>query len=276
MRAKTLKDESIQLIEITGHAPISGYNVEKHNHSYYQICYVIEGKGIVSIDNKNFKMSIGDIFIFNPFEYHSLKSDKKYPSKTIVIGIGVKNNIWSLYIPKEHNIISKIKDTKTQNVKDILKHVIKEHSKKELGYKEIEISLLNQLLVTIKRIITKNSDKRAIFPHKYVKKTDRTEQIKNYIYRNFKNKLSLDNIAQAVFLSKYHLLHVFKKALGVTPYEYIQQLRIDDAKHLLNTTNKTISEIAFEVGFESISQFNRAFKKITTTSPTQYKNRKIS
>ena len=40
-----------------------------------------------------------------------------------------------------------------------------------------------------------------------------------------------------------------------------------------NTTNKTVSEIAFEVGFESISQFNRTFKKITKTSPTQYKNR---
>jgi len=143
-----------------------------------------------------------------------------------------------------------------------------------LNIKKIEISLLNQLLVTIKRIITKNSDKRAIFPHKYVKKTDKMEQIENYIYRNYKNKLSLDNIAQAVFLSKYHLLHVFKKNLGLTPYEYIQRLRIDDAKHLLNTTNKTISEIAFEVGFESISQFNHTFKKISKTSPTKYKIRK--
>ncbi len=273
MRAKTLKDDSIQLIEITGHAPIPGYNVERHNHSYYQICYVIEGKGTVSISNKNFKMSKGDIFIFNPFEYHSLKSDEKHPSETIVIGIGLKNNIWSLYIPKEYNIISKTKDTKTKNVKDILKHVIKEHSKKELGYKEIEISLLNQLLVTIQRIIKKNLDKRTIFSHKYVKKTDRMEEIKNYIYRNYRNKLSLDNIAQAVFLSKYHLLHEFKKALGITPYEYIQQLRIDDAKRLLNITNKTVSEIAFEVGFESISQFNRTFKKISKTSPSQYKNR---
>ena len=276
MRTETAKDDSVQLIEITGHAPIPAYNVERHNHSYYQICYVIGGKGAVSINNKNFKMSKGDIFIFNPFEYHSLKSDKKHPSETIVIGIGLKNNIWSLYIPKEYNIISKIKDVKTQNVKAILKHVIKEHSKRELGYKEIEISLLNQLLVTIKRIITKNSDKRVIFSHKYVEKTDRMEQIKNYIYRNYKNKLSLDNIAQAVFLSKYHLLHVFKKALGITPYEYIQQLRIDDAKRLLNTTNKTVSEIAFEVGFESISQFNRTFKKISKTSPTQYKSRRLA
>jgi len=263
---------AIQLIEITEHAPISGYNVEKHNHSHYQICYVMEGKGTVSINNKNFKMSKGDIFVFNPFEYHSLKSDKKYPSKNIVIGIGMENNIWSLYTPKEYNIISKMKDTKMQNVKAILKYIIKEHSKKELRYKEIEISLLTQLLVTIQRIIKKNLDKRTIFPHKYVKKTDRMEEIKNYIYRNYRNKLSLDNIAQAVFLSKYHLLHGFKKALGITPYEYIQQLRIDDAKRLLNTTNKTVSEIAFEVGFESISQFNRTFKKITKVSPSQYKN----
>jgi len=42
----------------------------------YQVCYVIDGKGPVSINDKNFEMSKGDIFIFNPFEYHSLKSDK--------------------------------------------------------------------------------------------------------------------------------------------------------------------------------------------------------
>lgn len=94
---------------------------------------------------------------------------------------------------------------------------------------------------------------------------------KKYIQSFYQEPLSLDDAARAVNASTRHFCKVFKQATGITFTDYLARVRVEKAKHLLQNPNLRVSEIAFETGFESISQFNRSFKRITGQTPTAFR-----
>jgi AraC-like DNA-binding protein len=94
---------------------------------------------------------------------------------------------------------------------------------------------------------------------------------KRYIKDRYHERISLDEAARAVNTSTRHFCKVFKSATGITFTDYLARVRVEKAKHLLTNPHLRVSEIAFETGFESISQFNRSFKRITGQSPTQFR-----
>jgi len=95
---------------------------------------------------------------------------------------------------------------------------------------------------------------------------------KKYISERFQEHITLDEAAQAVNASTRYFCQVFKEATGITFTDYLARTRVEKAKHLLQNPHLRVSEIAFETGFESISQFNRSFKRITDMSPTQFRD----
>lgn len=99
---------------------------------------------------------------------------------------------------------------------------------------------------------------------------------KKYIQERYAESLSLDQAAKAVNASTRHFCKVFKEATDITFTDYLSRVRVEKAKHLLGNPHLRVSEIAFETGFESISQFNRSFRRITGQSPTQYRSEKHS
>lgn len=94
---------------------------------------------------------------------------------------------------------------------------------------------------------------------------------KKYITERFNERISLDEAAHAVNSSTRHFCKVFKEATGITFTDYLARVRVEKAKHLLQNPHLRVSEIAFETGFESISQFNRSFKRVAGMSPTQFR-----
>jgi AraC-like DNA-binding protein len=94
---------------------------------------------------------------------------------------------------------------------------------------------------------------------------------KEYIQQNQGEPLSLTSVAKAVNTSSFYFCKLFKKATGLNFTNYVSRVRIEKAKNLLLNPNLRISEIAFEVGFQSLTHFNRIFKKIIGRSPTEYR-----
>ena len=84
-------------------------------------------------------------------------------------------------------------------------------------------------------------------------------------------ELSLTKVAKAVGINANHLSEKFKQVTGVNFVDYIALIRFEKACHFLLNSNLRISEIAFSVGFQSLSQFNRVFKKLAGKSPTEYR-----
>jgi AraC-like DNA-binding protein len=94
---------------------------------------------------------------------------------------------------------------------------------------------------------------------------------RNFIDKHFEEELSLPRVAKAVNISGNHLSEKFKQVTGVNFVEYIARTRLEKARTLLHDVDLRVSEIAFAAGFQSLSQFNRVFKKFSGKSPTEYR-----
>ena len=100
--------------------------------------------------------------------------------------------------------------------------------------------------------------------------------ITEYIDKNFINKLTLETLADIAHGSPYHLHRTFKKITGITPVEYIQQVRLNAAKEYLIQTNKAIADISICVGMPNTSYFFTLFRRKTGQTPAQYRELKRS
>lgn len=94
---------------------------------------------------------------------------------------------------------------------------------------------------------------------------------KQFITEHQTEELSLEQVANAVHTSKFYFCKMFKKATGINFTDYLSRVRTERAKNLLLNPNLRVSEIAYEVGFQSLTHFNRVFKRILGRSPTDYR-----
>jgi AraC-like DNA-binding protein len=94
---------------------------------------------------------------------------------------------------------------------------------------------------------------------------------RKFIEEHSREELSLTRVAKAVNINANHLSENFKQVTGINFVEYIARTRFKTACDLLRNPNLRISEIAFEAGFQSLSQFNRVFKSFSGKSPTEYR-----
>lgn len=99
--------------------------------------------------------------------------------------------------------------------------------------------------------------------------------VKNYIDNNYDSDLSLDFLSYSKFVSKYHLLRLFKKYYGMTPRQYLIDKRIEMSKEKLKN-NLSVTETCFAVGFESVGSFSTLFKNKTNQTPSQFKKEQLS
>ena len=92
---------------------------------------------------------------------------------------------------------------------------------------------------------------------------------RSFMRKNLSQKIELDEIAATAFMSRFHFIRIFKQVYGLTPREYLKDLRIDKAKELLKE-GVSVTQTCFNVGFNSLPTFSSAFKKGTGHSPRAY------
>jgi AraC-like DNA-binding protein len=98
---------------------------------------------------------------------------------------------------------------------------------------------------------------------------------RTYIEENITEELPLSRVAQAVHTSSFYFCKMFKKVTGLNFTHYVSRVRVEKAKTLLQNPNLRISEIAFDVGFQSLTHFNRVFRNITGASPTEFRRTEV-
>jgi len=112
---------------------------------------------------------------------------------------------------------------------------------------------------------------KTLYPH-----NDLTKQIiesRHYIDKHFSEDINLDKIAGKALVSKFHFIRVFKRYYGRTPNQYLQEVRIEMAKKILQK-GKSIDEVCHAIGFGSKTSFISLFKKKTGFTPLAYQNKK--
>src|SRR4051812_16058493 len=97
------------------------------------------------------------------------------------------------------------------------------------------------------------------------------QKAREYIEQHKMEPLSLGAVAHASGASVFHFCKVFKKSTGLKFTDYVARIRLEDAKTQLLNPSRRISEVAYDVGFQSLTQFNRMFKRIFGQSPTEFR-----
>ncbi|RKN85220.1 AraC family transcriptional regulator [Paenibacillus ginsengarvi] len=97
-------------------------------------------------------------------------------------------------------------------------------------------------------------------------------QVLDYMHEHFTDKINIDTLAAIALQSRYHFIRSFKSILGMTPYQYMLALRVEEAKSRLGRSEATVTEISFRLGFSSTSQFYRVFAKTVGVTPEQYRS----
>ena len=238
----------------------------KFKRKYYEISAFIEGNGVYYTNETSHHIEKNCVSTFKPEQSFILSGGPfiRY-SITVFPQILTKFEKEVLKTFSSSPII-KLPQKNFSRIIDVAKNM---HELKHTDRHREEILhiLLSLILLEIYKCISTNvsleSDHKTVPPTVY--------SILNYINKNYGKKLSLEIIAKDLNYSVPNIRKSFKKHMGVSISEYILNYRIDQAKHLLTTTNKNMNEIAEACGFSSANYLSLIFKEKESLSPLAYK-----
>ncbi|MBI9048141.1 MAG: AraC family ligand binding domain-containing protein [Anaerolineaceae bacterium] len=235
-----------------------------HFHDYYVIGYIEKGKRHLVCNQQEHWLKDGDVTFFNPQEPHSCE---QVDGKTM-----------------DYRSINIKPDVMQQVVQDIFGEkrlprftpTVLYHSELTVSIKELHMMICDEqvdfkkeelFFILMEQLIREYSDFNAIEePHG---QHQLVEKICNYLSEHFDRAISLDELSDVAGISKYHLLRTFTRQKGITPYSYLETIRINKAKVMLENGASPL-EVTFQTGFSDQSHFTNYFKKLIGLTPKQY------
>lgn len=232
----------------------------------YILLYIAHGNGSFSSSTKkNIKLQAGTAILLFPDEWHNYKPIRS--DGWDEYWIGFKGYLMEKRV--QNGFFNKQKELfyvgPSMEIIQLYKSAINIAKEQKAGYQQVLAGIAGLLLG-----ITYSQDKDASFGQ-----TDMLYQInkaKMIIFESLHTNINLEDIANQICMSYSWFRHVFKKYTGLSPYQYILELRIEKSKELLITTTLTSQEIAYKVGYEDPMHFGIIFKKKTGFSPIKYRN----
>lgn len=240
-------------------------------HEHENICeilFILDGEGRMIINSDVHYVKKGDIIVFNSKTLHEEFSCSHSPIEFIYFGIrslqieGLEKNT---ILSDTCNPIVNMDDY-YDSIKTILLFVYKEFLEKEKGYEKICTEQLSSIIRLIQRVSFANE------------KEDDEEllnglAIKTFLDKNYKEHMSLKELALEFNISPYYLSHLFFESYQISPINYVNNRRMGDAKWLLLNTDKKVKEIAQLLGYTNENYFSHFFKNKTGISPLSYRKK---
>ena len=267
MMESDIKSLSFQLESITKSKYDSDWHSTLHTHPFTELFYVVDGKGEFNIQGQLFPVKANDFVIINPQVEHTELSSPDEPLEYIVLGIrGLSfSNLTPVSEGGHPFSFFNLRDEQ----KDILRYLnamVQEATSQQMSYELVCHNLLEILLIKILR--HQHFDLEV---GKQSKATKDISFIKHYLETYYHESIQLEDLASMTHLSRFYISHSFKKEIGMSPMEYLIDIRIKESKILLRTTNYSISQVADIVGFTTPTYFSKQFRKSTGISPTDYR-----
>lgn len=231
----------------------------------YQLLYIASGKAHFYFNGKEQTVSAGNMVLYRPKEeqrYYYYGSEHPEVYWVHFTGNNVKNILRKYGIADDmHVICSGI----SMDYKQLYLNMIQELQLKQEDYEELLVNYLNQLLILIHRqLLTKPRKKNPAI-------MDDMAQAAEYFRAHYNKPISIEDYAASHNISVSWFIQNFKQYTNTTPAQYVQLLRITNAKFLLETTNYNISEISNLIGYENPLYFSRFFRKQFGVSPSQFR-----
>lgn len=235
-----------------------------HFHEYYVIGFIEKGQRFLSCKNKEYIIEPGDLLLFNPHDNHTCE---QIDGKTLdyrCINIQPENMSKAIFeiTGKEHLPYFTPQVVFHSELVAVLRelHQMIIEEEKDFRKEEIYFFLLEQL-------VEEYTEQQV--------PADRAEQsmeviaICEFLEEHYMENITLDDLCKLTGLSKYYLLRSFTKQKGISPYSYLETIRIDKAKKMLEQGLPPM-EAALQTGFVDQSHFSNFFKKFIGLTPKQY------
>ena len=234
----------------------SGYYHERENGLGYMFTYTISGAAELIYKNENYVLHKGDLCMIDLNQKNILKV--------------INNNFWEIYFI--HIIGANIGEIFRifKNNCGIIKH---DYNPEKL------INCVENLLNGCNKYDSAALIYQTLMDALLQSSTTEVESYGinkaiNYIYNNYKEDISIDEICEEINLSKYHFIRKFKDIIGMPPKQFILELRIKKACELLVTSHASLSEIAIECGFKTTKNLYYSFEKNFGIGPKEYQKAK--
>ena len=257
-------------------------SIATHWHEEIEVIIVLDGSCNYRINLDSFLINKGDILIIGSQSLHSLTSipNKNMTWASFVFNInmlkssstdGALLKYIAPLLNHEHQLPIIIKDNIDcySKIFDVIENIIYCYYEKDIAY-ELELkSLLFKFFSLLYKndLIKKHQSKNNLT----INTTDKIKLVLNYINDHYSEDISINTLADLCQYSEYHFMRFFKKHIGLTCIQYINNLRLEKSSLLLTSTNNAIMDISLEVGFDNLSYFNKLFKRKYNLTPKEFR-----
>lgn len=228
----------------------------------YLFFQVLKGSGELVYDGDTYNLKSGDCVFIDCDKAYSHKTDEDLWQLTWCHFNGPEmKSIYDKYVSRGGKPVFE----SVLPYKEILAELYKEAAS-DTHLRDMKINaILSNLLIMLMEDAW-NPESAAI-----TEKQKQVIKVRSYIDENFASKITLDELSKMFFIDKFYLCEQFKERYGITVNDYINSVRITQAKKLLRFTDKTMEEIAELIGVNGAAYFSRMFKKIEGVSPNEYR-----
>lgn len=260
------------------------FTVPLHCHAEYELIYILSGQGQEFIGDSVKRYTVGDLVLIGGNVPHlhlcDTQIDKALNEKSFCDILQFPLNIFpeNLAEIQEYSFINSVLEQSSYgirfNSREVVENVLK-------IMRTINRKQGIERIITLFKILDtlgKSQDTTLVSTIKshHIERflptnNEPLNMIYSYLLSNFKKAITLSDIATYVKLNSTSLCRYFKQGTGKTIFGCLNEMRIEHACKLLSHSNLTISQIAYEVGFNNLSHFNKQFKNVTKQTPTEYK-----
>lgn len=252
-------------------------HVELHHHDFYEIYYLVSGDVTYVIEGRLTKIMPGDLLLVSPRELHKvIIGSEQAPYERYVLWLNQsfvrslstqQTNLEAGLNPLSSGYSNLIRLTPEQQhtVRNLLESIFQEADSQSYGSDRMCSALMTQILVQINRLAQLHADE----PDPFIHSSPIVSNVVDYVNRHYREKLTLDGLAEQFYVSKYHLSHEFQKHMGTSIYKYIQKKRLQIARQLL-AQGEHPSNVSGLCGFSDYPGFYRAFTAEYGTAPREF------
>lgn len=278
----------VQLYETDSQFPYKSFvnfmvATQNHWHTEIEFIYLLEDSMDAYINGTYYKLSPRDIMFASSGDIHGiLFSNNRRFVIQFELDILESKLLDHSQIRKIRNILStrdKISLNWPPEVKQEIEAIIlalksadERYDRNDIVYRLEVLSLLSRLVSVCCEKLPENTEqsaKRQTLQSKRILKN--LEEVFAFVRDNYHKDIRLEDAAKLLGYSPNHFTKVWKRYTGLNFHTYLNEYRVSCAISLLNDTDLTISEIGFKVGFQSLKTFNRVFKSVTHTTPSEYR-----
>ncbi len=266
VKTPTKNDRSNAYVTVENAGFGNFYNSNIHYHSFCELEFIIDGKGLYEINNVSHKACRGTLFLTTPADYHtySLKEDEYLDFYNAQFFLSyINDEVASLLYSYSVPIAIQYTDEDCDDMIRKFEELRLAFEKKGAMY-EIEVrNRLENLCISIIRDMEKISLPAVDHP-----------MIKSaiiYVKEHYREDISLDEMAKHVGLSSAYFSHKFTEVVGMGFSAYLRQMRLSAAANLMKSTELSVKEICYQTGFSDPNYFSNAFRAQFGSSPRKYR-----